>query len=574
MFHRLAALAGLLTLSLSATAFDSDATITISRALNSPTLTIKYSGASAALAELKINGESYGTRVLNDSLANGETNFTLGMSVLNEGENQIEVSLFDKNGNLVGTQQTTVVAQKSKLADVFITSPKVGQTLQGPVELKVGFGRDLKNSYVSFFVDNQFKLMTNFPPYTYMWDTLRENNGWHEVEAWVVDDSSSTFKTKKVRIFVNNPGGHTNRIFTKPTVPVKAAPKSITLTPSTNPSVAVSPAGDAGMKSSAGFSADVAPNSMVPSIPMLYGDVMSNPIRFTATTGAMSYMKPTPVQPVVATGARNLTPTGTRVATPVVPVAVKTISNPTAPVVATTAVGGLRVSAQPMADKVVKISDMTPKASTIVSVAVAKPMVKHAVAVVKTQPASVKATVAPPARPVVTATQPIAPKVVATPKVVVVANAAPAVTVKRAPVMKVTKTVTTLIKVQPGVKIPHKGSYAVVMDGKLVEFDVQPRVDNGVPMTPFRHLVEKAGGSVSWENETKSVTANADGRSIMLQIGTKIATIDNAKVEMELAPYLDRNRTIVPLSFMRDSLHVNIEYDRATNHVLITSIKN
>ena len=137
MLHRLGALAGLLALSLTATALDTDATIRIDRALNSPTLTVKYTGAAAALAELRLNGESYGTRVLDPSNEKGETNFTLGSTVLNDGENQVEIRLFDKNGTLLGTQRTTVFAEKTKTPDVFLSNPRSGQTLQGSTEIKV-----------------------------------------------------------------------------------------------------------------------------------------------------------------------------------------------------------------------------------------------------------------------------------------------------------------------------------------------------------------------------------------------------------------------------------------------------
>jgi hypothetical protein len=40
---------------------------------------------------------------------------------------------------------------------------------------------------------------------------------------------------------------------------------------------------------------------------------------------------------------------------------------------------------------------------------------------------------------------------------------------------------------------------------------------------------------------------------------------------METAPYIDRGRTIVPLSFIDDALNVNVDYDKETGHVLITS---
>ena len=92
-------------------------------------------------------------------------------------------------------------------------------------------------------------------------------------------------------------------------------------------------------------------------------------------------------------------------------------------------------------------------------------------------------------------------------------------------------------------------------------------------MTPFRHLIERSGGSVDWANELKTVSAFAEGREIKIRIGNSDATIGADTVRLELAPYLDRGRTIVPLSFLKDALGVEIEFDKATNHVLITSVK-
>jgi hypothetical protein len=56
-------------------------------------------------------------------------------------------------------------------------------------------------------------------------------------------------------------------------------------------------------------------------------------------------------------------------------------------------------------------------------------------------------------------------------------------------------------------------------------------------------------------------------------IGDLNATVNELSVKMEAVPYLDRGRTIVPLSFLRDALKVNVDYDKKTNHVLITPIK-
>ena len=72
---------------------------------------------------------------------------------------------------------------------------------------------------------------------------------------------------------------------------------------------------------------------------------------------------------------------------------------------------------------------------------------------------------------------------------------------------------------------------------------------------------------------TKSVKASSDGHNVAIQIGDLNAMVNDLSVRLETAPYIDRGRTIVPLSFLRDALSVNVEYDKATGHVLITSIK-
>ncbi|MEQ1933949.1 MAG: Ig-like domain-containing protein, partial [Fimbriimonadaceae bacterium] len=239
----LAALAGTAVLSTSAGAFMiDDAKILVSGAANSPTLTVKFTGANTTMVELKLNGTSFGTRKVANVNKAGEASFTLDLALLADGENEVEVRLYDKDGKLVGSEKSTISAQSNEKSQVYLVNPKVGSTVLGSAEIKVGFGRDMKNSYVSFFVNNQFRSMTNNPPYSFIWDTTREANGWHEVEAWVVDGEGNTFKTRKVKVFVNNPtGGRTSRPIEPATKPEPAVTKSIGVKPTeTGPSTTVS----------------------------------------------------------------------------------------------------------------------------------------------------------------------------------------------------------------------------------------------------------------------------------------------------------------------------------------------
>jgi tyrosyl-tRNA synthetase len=79
---------------------------------------------------------------------------------------------------------------------------------------------------------------------------------------------------------------------------------------------------------------------------------------------------------------------------------------------------------------------------------------------------------------------------------------------------------------------------------------------------------------VKWENMTKSVMAKADGTHVLILIGDTNAKVNDLSIKLESIPYLERGRTIVPVSFLRDALKVEIEYDKTTNHVLITPKKD
>ena len=211
--RRIVALTTLATVAASASALSVDPQITIDRALNSPTLAVRYTGTAATLVELRINGESLGTREVSGARSTGETSFTIDLDALKNGDNAVEIRLFDRTGKLVASDRTNIAIERgASRGPVFVSAPKAGSTVLGPVEINVGFGQPLGRSYVSFFVDGQFKSMTNYPPFTFVWDSEKEANGWHEIEAWAIDERNETHKSGAVRLFVNNPGGRTDRV--------------------------------------------------------------------------------------------------------------------------------------------------------------------------------------------------------------------------------------------------------------------------------------------------------------------------------------------------------------------------
>ena len=426
--------------------------VAIERALNGQSINVRFEQTSARLVELRVNGMSVGTRAVDGSLTN-TTTFRIDASMLNEGANRVEALIFDADGKLLDKQTNSVDVEAPVDSPVIILTPKAGETVQGLVEIRVGVKNQIRPKMVSFIVDGDMRSMSNVAPYTYVIDTEMLPNGWHEIQVLAVDDRNVSIRSRKVRVFVNNPGGRTERVM--PTVAVVAVP----------------------------------------------------PVNLTSMSGAYSALvtKPSQAKPMnvaapkaVTNGARNLTRTGKRVVKPVV---------------------------KPVAKPVVK-----PVAKPI-----AKPVVKPVAKPVRTLPAVTKP-------------------------------------VQVAPIKAVNSAAST-VRVTQGTRLNLNGVLTLSYNARPLNFDVQPRVQSGIALSPFRHLYEAAGGKVMWTNTTKTVDAKGAANNATIRIGSTRAMLNGQRTTLEYAAFLDRGRTVVPLSFISDTLNVNVDVDQKTGHVLITSRK-
>ena len=448
--------------------------VAIERAITGQSVSVRFTQSTARLVELRVNGMSVGTRAVNGSMTN-EASFRVDSTVLNEGVNKIEALIFDADGKLLDTQTSTVNIEAPNDSAVEISSPKAGQTVQGLLEIRVNVKNQLRAKMVSFIVNGDMRSMTNVAPYTYVIDTEMLPNGWHEVQVLVVDENNISVRSRKVRVFVNNPGGRTERVM--PSVAV-AAP-----TPNFN-------------TMSGGYAAVMAKPSQ------------AKPMNVTAPKA-------------VTSGVRNLTPTGKRIVKPVVKAPVKPVVKPAV--------------AKPVTAKPVTAKPVT-----------AKP-VRTLPAPVSTKPVAVKPVVSKPVT-----TKPV------------VAKPAPVTTVQAA---------TATVRVTRGTRLNMAGPLTLSYNARVLNFDVQPRVQSGIALSPFRHLYEAAGGKVKWSNSSKTVNANGAANSASIRIGSRTATLNGQRTTLEYAAFIDRGRTVVPLSFISDTLNVNVDVDTKTGHVLITNRK-
>ncbi len=112
----------------------------------------------------------------------------------------------------------------------------------------------------------------------------------------------------------------------------------------------------------------------------------------------------------------------------------------------------------------------------------------------------------------------------------------------------------------------------VIIDEKEQEYDTPAISMNYRTMIPIRGSLEQLGATFSWNQEKQQATIKTKEKTIVLTIGSKTATVNGEKVELDVAAEEINGRTMVPLRFLSETLNAEkIEWDEETYTVTITT---
>jgi hypothetical protein len=397
------------------------------------------------------------------------------------------------------------------------------------------------NPYVTFFIDKEFKTLKNYPPYTYNWDTTTTRNGWHTVEAMGYLETANVSTTRKLRVFVDNPGGNTVRMSEIPDLAAAAAapvsrpraikPLTIPLPKATGALRAAT--GRAARAATGAAAAAGAPSSRVP----VTLAAPSGPARLTSGLSGAPGLASGPSASGLREAPTAATATVARV--PILSPGAAAAATPRSPV---TRRGAIAAAAR------------TPDVRPVTLAAPRAPVPAANLATAPRSQPAVRAAAAP-----------------SRPSVVSVVGSAGTGTAAAAPSRREPRAaVRPSLKPAPG--LPGLAApLQVAFNGERIAFDVAPRVEAGLPLAPFRQIFEHTGGTVTWVPATRVVRAvNAD-REIVIAVGKKTARVNDQTFTLDKPAFVESGRTIVPLNFVGQALNVDVQYDPATGRLQITS---
>lgn len=111
----------------------------------------------------------------------------------------------------------------------------------------------------------------------------------------------------------------------------------------------------------------------------------------------------------------------------------------------------------------------------------------------------------------------------------------------------------------------------IEFNGRLLDFDVPPMLVNGRTVVPARAILEELGAVVSWDASSRTITAAGENITVKMAIGSTTALVNGAEVKLDVPAMIVKNRTMIPVRFISESLGADIHWVGSTRTVVITS---
>ncbi len=87
-----------------------------------------------------------------------------------------------------------------------------------------------------------------------------------------------------------------------------------------------------------------------------------------------------------------------------------------------------------------------------------------------------------------------------------------------------------------------------------------PMIVNERTVLPIRSIVEVMGGKVEWNNDTRTVSLNYKDKNIEMTIDSKLMKVNGKEVQMDVAPLIINERTMLPVRYISENLGGNVEW--------------
>jgi len=109
----------------------------------------------------------------------------------------------------------------------------------------------------------------------------------------------------------------------------------------------------------------------------------------------------------------------------------------------------------------------------------------------------------------------------------------------------------------------------LVVNGRVIQTDVAPRIINGHTLVPIRFVAQALGANVTWQPDQQQAVIEYEGQRVVAQAGENTLVAGNRSVRTEVPTQVIQGRTMIPLRAVAETLGANVQWDPQTRTVYV-----
>ncbi len=102
------------------------------------------------------------------------------------------------------------------------------------------------------------------------------------------------------------------------------------------------------------------------------------------------------------------------------------------------------------------------------------------------------------------------------------------------------------------------------------DYNVSPTIVDSRTLVPVRFVAESLGAEVGWDNDTKKITIDLDGKQIVMTLNDKNYTVDGEAFELDVPAQVMYERTMVPVRVVSEAFGKSVIWDEENQLIFIT----
>jgi len=109
---------------------------------------------------------------------------------------------------------------------------------------------------------------------------------------------------------------------------------------------------------------------------------------------------------------------------------------------------------------------------------------------------------------------------------------------------------------------------SLMIGGQAVSPEVPPVIKNGRTLVPVRVIAEGLGADVDWNEAARTATITRGNQQLSLTLDSMQARVNGKQVKLDTAPVISKQRMLLPLRFVAESLGVTVGWDNSARTVI------